>query len=174
MASKTKAQCRNNTWNDWCPLVIQVLSPHSAWFCFWDGGLAVLPRLASNLIFFLLSLPSSWTYRWVPPHSALISLFWRLLKQLLGLDGSRAVGHKSEALKALHLNSHEEGRNSRAVLDLTTSWLARPRYRSEVCLCFPHTGVFRCCIAPVAKKTNRDLLNKFLIVVCVYSLWFSK
>lgn len=35
----------------------------------------------------------------------------------VGLDGSRPVGHKSEALRALGLESHEEGRKRGQVLN---------------------------------------------------------
>lgn len=52
-------------------------------------------------------------------HFILLKLFSILPKWLLDLDGSRAVGHKSEALRTLGLESHEEGRKRGQVLNLT-------------------------------------------------------
>lgn len=53
----------------------------------------------------------------------------------MGVDGSRAVGHKSKPLRALGLESHEEGRKRGQVWNLTKDLMeCPPRRRSEVCV----------------------------------------
>lgn len=78
-------------------------------------------------------------------HFIHLKLFWILSKWLLSLDGDRAVGHTSEAWRALGLESREEGKKERASLELSQGpdgLLDQDTEVKSVSTCFPQTGVF--------------------------------